>query len=214
LEIRTTTDRNFKLSPTASWSKAYLHHLVRSGEILGAMLMTESEALGTPGGSVTPIAHLDANQTGLSRTHRLYRCSDGWLAVAARSPVEKTAFDEVAGADPERFFGERGVTRSLAALDAAGVSAAPVLQDQLNAFLDDPANAKAGLHAHYRHAVYGEMQQVGAFWDFGDLPLAIGRAPPALGEHSAEVLRMLSFDAGAVERLRDMGVTKLMTRDT
>src|SRR3954454_13452701 len=28
-------------SPTASWSKAYLHHLVRSGEILGAMLMTE-----------------------------------------------------------------------------------------------------------------------------------------------------------------------------
>ncbi|MEA3047582.1 MAG: queuine tRNA-ribosyltransferase, partial [Sphingomonadales bacterium] len=27
-------------SPTAAWSKAYLHHLVRSGEILGAMLMT------------------------------------------------------------------------------------------------------------------------------------------------------------------------------
>jgi queuine tRNA-ribosyltransferase len=28
-------------SPTAQWSKAYLHHLVRSGEMLGAMLMTE-----------------------------------------------------------------------------------------------------------------------------------------------------------------------------
>jgi queuine tRNA-ribosyltransferase len=28
-------------SPTAGWSKAYLHHLVRSGEILGAILMTE-----------------------------------------------------------------------------------------------------------------------------------------------------------------------------
>ena len=28
-------------SPTAGWSKAYIHHLVRSGEILGAMLMTE-----------------------------------------------------------------------------------------------------------------------------------------------------------------------------
>ena len=25
----------------AGWSKAYLHHLVRSNEILGAMLMTE-----------------------------------------------------------------------------------------------------------------------------------------------------------------------------
>jgi len=28
-------------SPVAGWSRAYLHHLVRSGEILGAMLMTE-----------------------------------------------------------------------------------------------------------------------------------------------------------------------------
>jgi queuine tRNA-ribosyltransferase len=28
-------------SPTAQWSKAYLYHLVKSGEMLGAMLMTE-----------------------------------------------------------------------------------------------------------------------------------------------------------------------------
>jgi queuine tRNA-ribosyltransferase len=28
-------------SPVAGWSRAYLHHLVRSGEMLGAMLMTE-----------------------------------------------------------------------------------------------------------------------------------------------------------------------------
>jgi queuine tRNA-ribosyltransferase len=28
-------------SPVAAWSKAYLHHLVRSGEMLGAVLMTE-----------------------------------------------------------------------------------------------------------------------------------------------------------------------------
>jgi queuine tRNA-ribosyltransferase len=28
-------------SPVAGWSKAYIHHLVRAGEILGAMLMTE-----------------------------------------------------------------------------------------------------------------------------------------------------------------------------
>jgi queuine tRNA-ribosyltransferase len=28
-------------SPTAAWSKSYLHHLIRSGEMLGAMLMTE-----------------------------------------------------------------------------------------------------------------------------------------------------------------------------
>ena len=37
-EDRTPLDPD---SPTAAWSKAYLHHLVRSGEMLGAMLMTE-----------------------------------------------------------------------------------------------------------------------------------------------------------------------------
>ena len=28
-------------SPTAGWSRAYLHHLTRAGEMLGAMLLTE-----------------------------------------------------------------------------------------------------------------------------------------------------------------------------
>jgi queuine tRNA-ribosyltransferase len=34
-------DRDCGCSVCATWSRAYLHHLVRSGEILGAMLMTE-----------------------------------------------------------------------------------------------------------------------------------------------------------------------------
>ncbi len=37
-EDQTPVDPN---SPIAGWSKAYLHHLVKSGEMLGAMLMTE-----------------------------------------------------------------------------------------------------------------------------------------------------------------------------
>ena len=28
-------------SPIAPWSRAYLHHLIKSGEMLGAMLLTE-----------------------------------------------------------------------------------------------------------------------------------------------------------------------------
>jgi queuine tRNA-ribosyltransferase len=37
-EDKTPLDQD---SPVAAWSKAYLHHLVKSGEMLGAMLMTE-----------------------------------------------------------------------------------------------------------------------------------------------------------------------------
>ena len=34
-------DRDCACPVCATWSRAYLHHLVRAGEILGAMLMTE-----------------------------------------------------------------------------------------------------------------------------------------------------------------------------
>ncbi len=194
-----------------------LYQRTRSGEgqsvsasLLGAMLLTAAESVGLADGRSTPIAHLDAAQTGLSASQRLYRCRDGWLALAARTETELAAFSDLAGVDAEAFFAAQAVADALALLQTAQVPAAPALQDQLQAFLDQPLHAAAGLHAHYRHAAYGDMQQVGAFWDFGDLPLSLQRAPPALGEHSAELLHMLGLDAAAIERLQAQGLTKLM----
>ncbi|MGQ0559389.1 MAG: tRNA-guanine transglycosylase, partial [Sphingosinicella sp.] len=40
-EDRSPLGDNCPCPVCATWSRAYLHHLVRSGEILGAMLMTE-----------------------------------------------------------------------------------------------------------------------------------------------------------------------------
>ena len=40
-EDQAPLDANCPCPVCATWSRAYLHHLVRSGEILGAMLMTE-----------------------------------------------------------------------------------------------------------------------------------------------------------------------------
>ena len=181
-----------------------------AASLLGAMLLTQSEALGLADGSVTPVAALDAAQTGVSSTHRLYRCADGWLAVAAHTPAAAQAFHTLTGPTPAAVLAALEVDAALALLGGAGVPAAPVLQQQADAFLDHPAHARAGLHAHYRHAVYGDLQQVGAFWDFNDLPLALARPPPALGEHSAELLELLGFDAAAVEPLQRAGLTTLM----
>ena len=69
-----------------------------AASLLGAMLMTASEVVVRADGSLTPMAHLDAGQTGLSPTHRLYRCRDGWIAVAALAEGEAQAFQRVAGA--------------------------------------------------------------------------------------------------------------------
>jgi crotonobetainyl-CoA:carnitine CoA-transferase CaiB-like acyl-CoA transferase len=100
---------------------------------------------------------------------------------------------------------------ALAHLHAAGVPAEAVLEDQALAFHEDAGHRRAGLHASYSHAVYGRLEQVGAFWDFDDLPLSLGRAPPALGEHSREVWEMLGLSAAQIRELEAHGLTKLST---
>ena len=67
-----------------------------AASLLGAMLMTASEVVLRADGSLTPMAHLDAGQTGLSPTHRLYRCRDGWIAIAALADGEAQAFQRLA----------------------------------------------------------------------------------------------------------------------
>ena len=180
-----------------------------NASLLGATLLTMSEAVGHEDGRVTPIAHLDASQTGLCDTHRLYCCNDGWIAVAALEPEEAQRFRALAGADPETYFVGRTQSDALSTLSAQGVPAEAVLEAQLDPFLDNPDHAAAGLHTHYQHAVYGELQQIGAFWDFGDLPLSLDRPPPALGQHSRDVLGGLGLENSELERLAAAGVVRL-----
>jgi len=180
-----------------------------SSSLLGAMLMTASEAVLQPGGPLTPMAHLDAGQTGVSPGHRLYACRDGWIAVAALTALEVESFTRLAGDGAAASLGAMDCAAALAWLQAAGVPSEPVLQAQAEPFLASAVHAASGLHAHYPHAQYGALQQVGALWDFGDLPLAIHRPPPVLGQHSREVLEMLGFTAQDIEALLAHGLTRL-----
>ncbi|MFM0670148.1 CoA transferase [Paraburkholderia sediminicola] len=207
------------LAALSSVFAVLLAHLarMRTGEgqavassLLGAMTMTASEAIVIDQEhALTPMAHLDAGQHGIATTHRLYRCKDGWIAVAALSAAESNAFTRIAGEKPEATFAALDVAAALAGLHAAGVPAEPALESQCDVFLDSTEHAAAGLHATYGHAVYGSLQQIGALWDFDDLPLVIERAPPALGEHSRELLEMLGFDAQHIDELANQGVTRI-----
>ena len=172
-----------------------------SASLLGAALLTQAEAVGRPDGSVTAMPRLDSGQTGLSPEQRIYRCTDDWLAVAAIEPAEVKAFRDLAGADPEAFFARRAATDALGLMTDAGVPNAAVRENQLEPFFENPGHAAAGLHAHYRHARYGRMDQVGAFWNFGDLPLKLDRPPPALGEHTREVLLERGLSGAEIDGL-------------
>jgi crotonobetainyl-CoA:carnitine CoA-transferase CaiB-like acyl-CoA transferase len=162
-------------------------------------MLTMAEAVMRPDSTLTAIPHLDREQMGVAPEHRLYRTRDAMVAVAALNPEEQAAFHARVGADPEAWFAARGAEQAKIELDAARVPAEVVREAQMQPFLDSEDNARAGLHAAYRHRDYGEIRQIGGFWNFGDLPLALDRAAPGLGEHSREVLEMVglgeSFDA-------------------
>lgn len=180
-----------------------------SSSLLGATLLSMSEAVVLEDDSLTPVAHMDAHQTGLSDTHRLYQCSDAWLVVVALQPDEAQRFRVLTEGQPQVYFA--GLTRqtALSALATEKIPAQPVLEAQMDAFLDSPEHAAAGLHAHYNHAVYGDLQQIGAFWDFGNLPLSLRRPPPALGQHTRQVLESLGFDGSELDRLATAGLVAL-----
>lgn len=177
--------------------------------LLGATLLTLSEAVGLPDGGVSPVELLNASQTGVSDAHRLYACRDGWVAVAALFDDEAERLRTVMGDNPEAHFAARSQAQALTELKAASVPAEAVLEAQLDGFLDDPDHAAAGLHTRYLHPVYGELEQIGGFWDFGDLPLALNRAPPALAQHSREVLTGLGFSEEQLQPLAEAGVLRL-----
>lgn len=81
----------------------------------------------------------------------------------------------------------------------------PVRLAQRYPFFDDPDNQAAGLVATYDHAEWGRFEQPGAMWHFGDLEARLDRAPPALGEHTVEVLREVGLTADAVDALLASG---------
>ncbi len=175
--------------------------------LLGAMLMTQAEVVQLPDGSLTPMLRLDSQQSAIGPAHRLLQCRDGWMAVQAQGPAEEAAWARITAPDATAWAATRARDDAVAAVRLAGVACEPVLEAQAEPFLDDVAHAAAGLHAHSHHAQYGALQQVGALWDFGDLPLTVDKPSPALGEHSVEVLEQLGMPSDTIAEMLRSGVS-------
>jgi crotonobetainyl-CoA:carnitine CoA-transferase CaiB-like acyl-CoA transferase len=198
-----------------------LYHRDRNGtsqavatSLLGAGVLTNSETYLDANGELVPVPVLDHDQTGVAPSYRIAQVADGWIAIAATTDAERDALCDVAGvddvADAAGALRERERDEVLDALAVAGVPSDVVRQDQGERFFLSPENQAAGLVARYAHPHYGMMEQPGAFWDFGDLDVRLDKAPPALGEHSVEILAELGFERDEIDRLVREGVVTAM----
>ncbi len=179
--------------------------------LLGLATFTQGERLIGPDGDLTETYHLSSDQTGFSPWHRIYACADGqWIAVAAHTPSRRDAIVGVFGVDPgdfERVARERDSGDLLAALETAGVPVDRVsFDDAMNRFFDDPVHREMGLVSVLPQPLYGIVEQPGAFWNFGDTPIAFRYCCPAVGEHSDEILREIGFSDVEIAAFRAQGV--------
>ena len=172
--------------------------------------MTNSETYLTADGELAPVAVLDHEQTGIEPGYRIVPVADG--LGRDRGAERRAARGAVHGRRRRRPGGAAGALASrasdelLAALEAAGIPAERVRENQRDAFFDSAQNQAAGLVARYPHPIYGSFEQPGALWSFGDLDVRLDRAPPTVGQHSVEILEEVGFDRAEIDRLVGEGV--------
>jgi len=175
--------------------------------LLGVAAFTQGERLIGSDGNLTETYHLTSDQTGFSPYHRIYECADGqWVAVAAHKPEQQAALRNLLSDEAQFEAAAKGRTAAalLAALEAAGVPGDIVnFEDAMNRFFDDPQNRDLNLVSVLPQPLYGIVEQPGAFWHFGDVPIVFKRCAPAVGQHSDEILREIGYSDEEIAAFRD-----------
>ena len=206
----------------------YLEHpQLNATMLMGLHLMRGAD------GSVMGSMGLDHERLGVHPLDRLYRTSDGWLCISARTDSEFTrlcgvsAFAELR--DDKRFVDgdsrlahrselEAALTRIFAAaptahwvdvLTAAHVACAvPAGPERSSQILDDPEQVRLGRVECYEHPRWGHVSDIAVMVRMGAAQTAPGRPAPEIGQHTREVLTELGYEPGEIDSLYDQGAVR------
>ena len=158
----------------------------------------------------------------------VFVCADGHIVLVVGNDGQFAKFCQVAGkpewiAD-ERFasngarvrnrdallplmvalFREKPMQEWAALLDAAGVPCSPI--NTIPQVFEDEQVRHRGMLMQLPHPTAGSVPQIRSPMRFAEAQLAFDRAPPLLGQHTAEVLAQLGFDAERIAALAQAGV--------
>ena len=160
----------------------------------------------------------------LAAPYQAVRCADGYVTIGAANQRNFEKVCEVLGhaewtadarfaTDTERVAHRDALTGAIEAvtataacahwlerLEAAGVPCGPILD--YAAALDTPQAHARGMVVEMDHPALGHVKTVGTPIKMSDTPLDPTRRAPLLGEHTAEVLGALGYDAAAIARMR------------
>ncbi|EPM51884.1 CAIB/BAIF family protein [Pseudomonas syringae pv. actinidiae ICMP 19071] len=161
--------------------------------------------------------------------YKSFPTADGDLILTVGNDSQFRKFAEVAGqsqwADDPRFLTNtlrvahraeliplirqvtvfKATAQWVAALEAVGVPCAPV--NDLAQVFADPHVVARGLAIELPHALGGKVPQVASPIRLSETPVEYRRAPPMLGEHTAQVLEeLLGLGSDEVASLRAAGV--------
>ncbi len=159
----------------------------------------------------------------LSAPYQAFQTSDGWINLGAANQRNWEKLVDCIGApelnEDSRFvtnhermhnlpaleealnkvFRQRSTEDWLAALEAAGVPAGPVLT--VNEMHQDPQAIAREMIVETNHPVAGPTKALGLPVKFSETPGGIERPAPLLGQHSAEILAEGGYDKATIDAM-------------